>query len=119
MTQRTEKVNELLREEIANVLRDELRDPRIGGLVSILRVDVSPDLHRATAFVSVFGTDEERADTLIALTSARAFIRREVGRRVHLRYIPDIEFVGDTSIARAQELTDQMRRNAQERGDDI
>ena len=70
MSRRTERVNDLLREEISDLLRSDLRDPRIGGLVSVTHVDVSPDLRRAYAYVSVLGTDEERAGTMRALEHA-------------------------------------------------
>jgi ribosome-binding factor A len=119
MTKRTDRVNELLRDEIAELVRNDLRDPRMGGMVSVTHVDVSPDLRHALAFVSVFGTDDERLGTMQALDSARPFVRRELGRRLRLRYIPDVEFVSDRSIEQAQELTDQMRRNADERGETI
>lgn len=119
MTKRTDRVNELLRDEISELVRNDLRDPRMGGMVSVTHVDVSPDLRHALAFVSVFGTDDERTGTMQALDSARPFVRRELGRRLRLRYIPDVEFVSDRSIEQAQELTDQMRRNADERGESI
>ncbi len=119
MSRRTERVNDLLREEISDLLRSDLRDPRIGGLVTVTQVDVSPDLRRATAFVSVLGTEEERASTMKALDHARPFLRRELSRRLSLRYTPDVTFVSDTSIERAQEMTDLMRKTAQERGDTL
>jgi ribosome-binding factor A len=119
MSRRTERVNELLREEISDLLRSELRDPRIGGLVTVTYVDVSPDLRHAIAFVSVLGTEEERASTMRALEHARPFLRRELSRRVKLRYTPDVSFVSDTSMERAQEMTDLMRKTAQERGEKL
>jgi ribosome-binding factor A len=119
MSRRTERVNELLREEISNVLRGELRDPRIGGLVSVTRVDVSPDLRKASAFVSVLGSDEERDSTMTALRHARPFVRRELSRRLSLRYTPDVEFFNDTSIEDGQKLTDMMRNTAEERGEKL
>lgn len=117
MSRRTEKVNEVLREELSELLRGELRDPRITGMVSVTHVDVSPDLRRATAFVSVLGTEDERVETVAGLNHARPFLRRELSRRLTLRTTPDVEFVLDNSMELAQELTDQMRRNAEERGD--
>lgn len=99
------------------MVREELRDPRMLGLVSITRVDVSPDLRRASAYVSVFGTDEERDSTMTALRNARTFVRRELSRRLNLRYTPDVTFVSDSSIADAQRLTDVMRQTAEERGE--
>ena len=89
MSRRTERVNDLLREEISDLLRTELHDPRIGGLVTVTHVDVSPDLRRADVYVSVLGTDEERASTMAALEHARPFLRRELSRRLQLRYTPD------------------------------
>lgn len=117
MTRRTDQVNELLRAEIAELVQSELRDPRIGGLVSITQVDVSPDFRKALVFVSVLGSEEERRSTMAALDHARPFLRRELSKRVSLRNTPDVSFVSDTSIERAQELTDLMRRTAQERGE--
>ena len=69
--------------------------------------------------MSVFGDDDERAGTMAALDHARPFVRRELGRRLHMRYIPDVRFVSDRSIEDAQELTDRMRRNAEERGEPL
>ncbi len=117
MSRRTERVNELLREEIADLLQSDLRDPRIGGLVTVTSVDVSPDLRHALAFVSVLGTEEERASTMRGLDHARPFLRRELSRRLKLRYTPDVSFVSDTSMERAQEMTDLMRKTAEERGE--
>lgn len=119
MSRRTEQVNDLLREELAELIRGELRDPRIGGLVTVTRVDVSPDLRRASAWISVLGTDQERDSTLAALEHARPYLRRELSKRVKLRYTPDLAFVNDTSMERAQELTDLMRKTASERGEKL
>lgn len=119
MSRRTERINAQLREEISDLLREDLDDPRIAGLVTVMHVDVSPDMRRATAYVSVLGTDEERASTLAGLASARPFFRRELGRRLHIKQVPDVDFVADTSLERAQELTDIMRRNASERGESL
>jgi ribosome-binding factor A len=119
MTQRTERVSALLREEISVLVRDDIRDPRMSGMVSVTHVDVSPDLRNATAYVSVLGSDDERASTMAALDHARPFVRRELGRRLRLRTIPDVRFASDISIAQAQELTDRMRRNAEERGEPL
>ena len=119
MTQRTERLNTLLRDEISTLLREDVRDPRMSGLVSLTYVDVSPDLRNAYAYVSVLGSDEDRASTMEALEAARPFVRRELGRRLRLRTIPDVRFISDTSIAEAQQLTDTMRRNAEDRGEQL
>jgi len=119
MSRRTERVNDLLREEISDLLRSELHDPRVAGIVTVTHVDVSPDLRRADAYVSVLGSEEERASTMAALVHARPFLRRELSHRLRLRYTPDITFISDTSMERAQELTDLMRKTAAERGEKL
>jgi ribosome-binding factor A len=119
MSRRTERVSDLLREEISNLVRTELHDPRMAGLVTITNVDVSPDLRRADVGVSVFGSEEERASTMEALSHARPFIKRELSHRLKLRYTPDVHFVSDTSMERAQEVTDILRRTAAERGETL
>ncbi len=119
MTRRTDRVNTLLRDEIAALLRDDLHDPRMSGLVTVTYVDVSPDLRRAAAHISVLGTEADRRSTMRALEHARPFFRRELGRRLRLRTIPDVEFVSDTAMEDAQQLTDQMRQNAQQRGENL
>lgn len=119
MSRRTEQVNELIREELSGLLAREVRDPRVSGIVSITGVDVSPDLRHAKVWVSVYGSDEDRSSTMAALHAARAFLRRELSRRLHLRNTPDLEFESDTTMERAQELTDIMRRNAEERGEHL
>jgi ribosome-binding factor A len=119
MSRRTERVNDLLRDEISDLLRSDLRDPRIGGLVTVTHVDVSPDLRRAAAYVSVLGTDAERASTMAALEHARPFLKRELARRVKLRYTPELEFHSDTSMEQAQALTDLMRKTAEDRGEKL
>ena len=119
MTKRTDRVNALLQEELSSLLRRDLEDPRIGGLVTITHVDVAPDLRSARAYVSVYGTDDERTGTMAALNSARPFVRRELGKRLHMRNIPDVRFISDDSLEKAQDLTDTMRRNAEDRGESI
>ncbi len=101
------------------LLREAVRDPRVSGLVSVTHVDVSPDLQRAHAYVSVLGTEEERESTMRALRGARPFLRRELAHRLKLRRTPDLDFVSDTTMKRAQELTNLMRQNARERGEEL
>ena len=119
MPRRSEQVSELLRAELSRLLQNDVRDPRVSGLVSVTRVDVSPDLARANAFVSIFSSEHEQTATLAALDSARPFLRRELAKRLQLRKTPDVEFVLDDSIQRGQHLTDIMRENAAERGESI
>jgi ribosome-binding factor A len=112
-------VNDLLRDELSDLLREDLRDPRIAGMLTVTRVDTSPDLRRAVAHISVLGTADERTSTMLALDNARPYLRRELSRRVRLRYTPEVVFVADTSMEEAQELTDLMRQTAAERGETL
>lgn len=112
MTRRTERINDLLREEISDLLRRGVKDPRVTGLVTITDVDVSPDLRRAKVFVSVMGTDEEKTSTLQALRAAAHFIRRELRKRLTIRRTPELDFLQDDSLARGArilELLEEVR----------
>jgi ribosome-binding factor A len=119
MTKRTDRVNTLLREEIADLLQRELHDPRLAGVVSITRVDVSPDLRHADAYVSVLGSEGDRASTMRALESARGYVRRELRRRLTMKSTPEVRFVEDTSIEEAQRITNILRKTAEDRGEKL
>jgi ribosome-binding factor A len=103
-TRRQQQVSEFLREEISAIIQRELNDPRL-GLVSITRVDMSPDLRYARAFVSVFGTEEEFAEALAALKGASGFIRHQLKPRMRVRHIPEITFQSDRSMQHADTIT--------------
>jgi len=106
MTRRAERVNDLLREEISSIVHRDLKDPRLGGLISITEVETSPDFRHARVFVSVMGTDEERVASLKALNSAAGFMRRELRARLQsLRYLPELTFKPDDSIERGMRLS--------------
>ncbi len=104
MTRRTERINDLLREEISDLLHREVKDPRVAGLVTITGVDVSPDLCRAKVFVSVMGTDAEKASTLQALETAAHFLQRELRKRLTMRRVPELDFVSDDSLERGARI---------------
>lgn len=79
------------------MLQEEIKDPRI-GFASVTRVTVSPDLRYAKIFVSVLGDEDAKKDTQTGLENASGYIRRELGRRIALRYVPEISFKIDSSI---------------------
>lgn len=99
MSHRPEKVEQFIKKELSEILRREVRDPRI-GFVSVTDVEVSVDLRHARVFVSVLGEDEAKAATMDGLRSALGYIRRELGSRLQMRYTPDITFRLDESIER-------------------
>jgi len=93
------------------MMRDELKDPRI-GFVTVTSVEVTPDIRYARIFVSVLGSAEETKQTLTVLNKARGFIRAELGKRIRLRYTPEVEFRFDESIghgARIMELLEEVK----------
>lgn len=118
-TNRSRRVAEAVKEELSAILRKTSKDPRIGFL-SIVTVEVSGDLRHARAFVSVYGTSEEKKRTIEGLESARGFLRSELGQRLRLRHVPELMFTLDDSIAhgaRINELLGQLGQEKQEEED--
>jgi len=99
MSQRTERIDELLRQEIGNILEREIADPRI-GFVTITSVETAPDLRHAKLWVSVIGQPAERDATVAALGRAMPYVRRELGTRLRLRRIPEFHVRLDDSSER-------------------
>jgi len=104
MTRRTERINDLLREELSDLLRRAVKDPRLGGLVTVTEVEVSVDLRHARVFISVMGSQEEHEDAFRALEAARPFLRRELGKRLSLRRTPDLSFRRDDTLEHGARL---------------
>jgi len=96
---RTDRVAEEIKKEVSNIIRDELKDPRVASISSITNVQVTKDFRHAKIYISVLGEADEQKATLDALNHAAGFIRKELGRRIKIRYTPEILFVLDTSIA--------------------
>jgi ribosome-binding factor A len=108
VTRRTRQVGELLKEELDDIIRREVKDPRI-GFFSITQVEVPPDLRTARVFVSVLGADDERQATLSALTNASKFIRFHLKPRLRMRQIPELEFRDDRSMEYAHQISQTLR----------
>ena len=85
--------------ELSEIIRTEIKDPRIHPMTTVVAVDVTPDLKYCKAYVSVLGDEEAAKATLQGLKSAVGYVRRELARRVNLRNTPEITFVLDQSIA--------------------
>src|SRR3990172_5022375 len=109
MSRRTERVNEVIREELSDLLLRDVNDPRLGGLISITRVEVSPDLANARVFVSIMGEAEEQKEAMRALGSAAAFFHRELKRRIQIRRVPFLTFRLDTSIGKGAEVLSLLK----------
>lgn len=118
MYKRSEKVAEAIHEMVSELLIKGLKDPRI-GFVTITGVKVTDDLHLATVFFTVIGSEEERRATEKGLNSARGFIRKEMGRNLRMRYIPDIVFKYDESVEYGSRIESLLREiDVKDEGDD-
>lgn len=119
MSHRAQKVREFLKEEVSQIIQQKLKDPRI-GFVSVTDVEVSVDLRYATVFVSVLGDEEAKHSTMAGLQSAQGYIRGEVGRRLQIRYSPEIAFKLDESIERGTRVVTLIRQVSKDaRHDDV
>ena len=99
------RINEEVMRELSNIIRLEVKDPRISPVTSVVSVEVAPDLKTCKAYISVLGDDEAVKKTLEGLKSSAGFIRRELARRINLRNTPEITFVSDQSIAYAAKMS--------------
>jgi ribosome-binding factor A len=103
-----------MREEIATFLANDVKDPRIMGLVTVTGVEITRDLRHAKVFVSVLGSESQRAATFEGLDNVASHLRGRVGRALRLRVAPEIEFRNDESVAHAahiEQLLAQVRKD--------
>ncbi|MBC2578912.1 30S ribosome-binding factor RbfA [Clostridium sp. DJ247] len=101
---RGSRINEEVKKEVSNIIRNDIKDPRINAMISVTKVDVTRDLRYAKVYVSIFGEDEAKKSTLNALKSSSGFIRREVGHRINLRYTPEIIIELDNTIEQGMHI---------------
>ena len=101
---RADRVAAAIREEVATFLAEDAKDPRITRLVTVTGAQVTRDLRHAKVFVSVMGSDADRASTFEGLASVATHLRARVGRALHLRLAPEVMFVADESIVRAARI---------------
>jgi ribosome-binding factor A len=104
MAHRIERVNQLIRHEISQLLQRQVKDPRLESFVAVTEVDTTPDLRYARVFVSYMGSQEERQEMLKGLEAAANFLRNQLARRLRLRRIPELSFAWDDSIERGTHL---------------
>lgn len=112
MSRRLERLAGLFQEELSELLLRQVKDPRLAPLVSITRVAISADLRHARVYVSVMGSEEEKASTLEGLTAAAPFLRRELNNRVTLRRIPELSFRRDDSLEQGSRILDLLKQIA-------
>ena len=92
------RINGEVLKEPSNIIRSEIKDPRINPMTSVVSVEVAPDLKTCKAYISVLGDEQSQKDTITGLKSAEGYIRRELARTVNLRNTPEIKFILDQSI---------------------
>jgi ribosome-binding factor A len=116
---RVSRVSSLIKREVSQMLLHEIKDDRVGaGMVSVTDVDVSGDLQHAKIFVSIYGTEEAKAETMDGLRSSTSFVRRELGHRIRLRRTPEVVFLEDTSLERGDRMLHLLNQISQNRLED-
>lgn len=113
---RISQVASLIKREVSQMLLHGIKDNRVGiGMVSVTDVEVSGDLQHAKIFVSIYGTDEVRTQTMEGLKSATGYVRSELGHRIRLRRTPEIIFIEDRSLERGTQIISLLNKLSQER----
>ena len=112
---RADRVNALLQRELGTLISEELRDPRI-AFSTVTDVQVTADLRSARVHVSVLGDDEQIATTMGALEEAKGYLRRELGSRTDLRYVPELTFVNDRTAEQAARISSLLRKARERAG---
>lgn len=92
------RINGEVQKELSKIIQNEIKDPRIAPMTSVVSVEVAPDLKTCKAYISVLGSEKAAQDTLAGLKSAEGYVRRQLARTVNLRNTPEIRFILDQSI---------------------
>ncbi|HEX6129823.1 MAG TPA: 30S ribosome-binding factor RbfA [Candidatus Limnocylindria bacterium] len=116
MSQRTDRLDSQIQQELMDLLQREMKDPRV-GFATITRVETARDLGHARVWVSVYGTDEDQARSLDALRDAAPWLRRRLGERLHIRHVPELSVRRDESIETGDRVLRLLRELEDERGE--
>lgn len=104
MFSRADKIRKALMREVSDILRREVKDPRITAMVSVTDAEISSDYRYAKIFVSLYGNEEQKKQTMEALGDSVHKVRGEVGKRIRLRYTPEVSFILDDSFEHASKI---------------
>lgn len=107
---RVKRLSEEIKKIASTLIRNELKDPRIAPMTSIIEVDVTRDLRYATIYISVLGNNKEKSGTIEGLEKAKGFMRREIGKKIKARYTPELIFKLDESIERGVYMYDVITK---------
>lgn len=117
------RINSEFQKELAEIIRGDIKDPRVSPMTSVVACEVAPDLKTCKAWISVYGDDDAIADTIAGLKSAEGYIRRELAHRINLRNTPEIRFIVDESIAYGVRMSkiidDEIAKIPDRSGEDI
>lgn len=115
-SRRVSRVSALIKREVSQMLINGIKDDRVGsGMVSITDIDLSGDLQHATIFVSIYGTEAAKIETMAGLQASTAFVRKELGNRIRLRRSPEIIFQEDTSLERGDQMLNLLNKLSKNR----
>lgn len=115
-SRRVARVAALIKREVSHMLLNEIKDDRVGsGMVSVTEVNVSGDLQHAKIFVSIYGTEEAKLETMAGLESSVNYVRKELGSRMQLRRTPTVKFFEDKSLERGDKMLNLLNKISQER----
>ncbi|MDH5637742.1 MAG: 30S ribosome-binding factor RbfA [Nitrospinota bacterium] len=113
---RADRLSEEIIKNVASIVREDMRDPRLGGMISITRAEVSKDLKYATIHVSVFGSDKEKTNAKTALDRGAGFIRGRLGEKMRVRVLPQLRFKLDDSIEHGARIAELLKKAEEESG---
>lgn len=115
-SRRISRVASLIQQEVSSMLINDIKDDRVGaGMVSVTDVDVSGDLQHAKIYVSIYGTEEAKQETMAGLKSATGYVRRELGQRIRLRRTPEVVFIEDRALERGDRMLTLLNQLSEER----
>jgi len=115
--QRIDRISEEVKRELSDIIRNSVKDPRISPMFSVVKVETTRDLRHAKVYVSILGAAEDKENTIEGLKRASGFIRKELGNRLDIRYIPELHFVLDSSIEYSIEISKKLEELRQGRED--
>jgi ribosome-binding factor A len=104
MTRRTERISSLIQQEISDLLREQVNDPRLASLISVTKVLTTPDFRHTKVFVSTLGDEANKSQILQGFAAASGFLRRQLASRLRIRHMPELSFHLDDSIERGAEV---------------
>lgn len=113
--QRINRLNSLLKEVISEVIKRDVRNPHVAEFITVTRVEITKDLHYAKVFVSVIGSEQQKAETLEALRSAAGFIAVNASQKVVMRYFPELTFKLDDSVDKHMHIEELLQKISKER----